>query len=66
MELLIRQILFDVFVLNGRFPVVDQRNALWEDVDRHDLIVLRQQHRQRKTHIAGSGNGKFHTVSPCS
>ena len=62
MELLFRQILFDVLILNGRLSVVDQRDALGNDVNRHDLIVLRQQHCQRKTHIAGSGNGKFHSA----
>ena len=62
MELLFRQILFDVLILNGRLSVVDQRDALGNDVNRHDLIVLRQQHCQRKTHIAGSGNGKLHSA----
>ena len=55
-QLLLRQVFFDVFILNRRFSVVNHLNLFRHDVNRRHLMLLAQQRRNRQPHIARSRN----------
>lgn len=56
----LRQILLDVFVLNGRLAAVYQINFLGNDIHGHDLMMLSQQRGNGQAHIAGTCNCYLH------
>ena len=59
-EGLVGQIILDVVVLDGRLFMVHQVDALGDDIDSGDIIMLCQQSGDTQTYITGSCNGYFH------
>ena len=59
MQFLFRQIFFDIFILNRRFPPVDHVHLFRNHVHRSHLVVLAQQGCDAEAHIARSGYGYF-------
>ena len=58
-QLLFCQILLNVFVPNRRFLVIDHLHLLRNDIQSRYLMVLCQQHCQRKPNISRTGHGNF-------
>ena len=56
----LRQEALDLVVLDGRYVVVNLLDLLGHDVQRMDLVVLRQKNGERKAHIAGTGDCNLH------
>jgi len=59
-QFLVRQIVFDFHILDGRLLAVKHLHFLGDDVDGHDLIVLGKQHGVGEADVAGSGDCDFH------
>ncbi len=53
------QILFDVIVLNGGLVVIDQLGLFGLCAHSSDLVVLREQNRQRQSDVSHTGYGDF-------
>lgn len=62
MQRFLRQILFDVLVLNGRLAAVYQIYLLGNDIHGHDLMMLGKERGDGQAHIAGSGNCYLHII----
>ena len=62
LQRLFREILFDVFVLDGRNPVIDLFNLFRDDVHCHHVVALCEQGRNAETDITRSGYCNFHNV----
>lgn len=63
-ERLLRQELLNVLIPDWRLPLIDQLHLLRLNIHSHHIIVLRQQHRQRKTDIAGYQLLRFSSKIP--
>lgn len=58
-QFFLRQILLNILVLNGADAVVDFVYLLRDDVHGGHMVVLRQQHRNGKPHIASTGQLRY-------
>jgi len=59
------EVVLDLRIHDGRFLAVQLRHLLGNDVERDDLIVLREQDGIGQPNVACSGNGDFHYCIPC-
>ena len=55
----LRQEALDLVVLDGRYVVVDLLDLFGHDVQRVDLVVLREQDGEGQADVAGTGDGNF-------
>ena len=55
----LRQEALDLVVLDGRLVVVDLLDLLGHDVQRVNLVVLREQDGEGQANVAGTGDGNF-------
>ena len=62
-EFLLRQILLDVFVLNGRLSAVDLLHLFREDVHGCDVVMLRQQGGDGQADVSGARDCDVHARS---
>ena len=58
----LRQVFFNIFILNRRLPAVNLVHLLRHDINRHNLVVLCQQSRYGHTHITRSCNSNLHCI----
>ena len=58
-QLFFRQILFDIFILNRRFLVVNQFHFLRNNVHSSHFMMLRQQRRNGKAHITRTSHSNL-------
>ena len=63
-QVLLSKIFFNVFVLDGRFALIDEVNFLRNNIYCHDLVVLRQQRSNGQTDIVGTSNCNFLPFTP--
>ena len=61
-EFLFREILLNVFVLNGRLAAVDLLHLLRDDVHGRDVVMLRQQRGDGQADIAGARDCDVHNL----
>ena len=59
LQLLPGQVLLNVLVLDGGFPIVDQLHLLWHNVHRGDLVMLGKQRGDGQPHIPGARHRDF-------
>lgn len=59
-RLCLRQEALDLVVLDGRLVAVDLLDLLGHDVQRVDLVVLREQDGEGQADVAGAGDGNLH------
>lgn len=62
MQVLLCQVFLDILVLDRRLLPVDRFHPFRDDIDRHDVMVLRQQRRKTHPDISRSGNCDFHIL----
>ena len=58
----LRQEALDLVVLDGRHVVVDLLDLLGHDVQRVDLVVLREQDGEGQADVAGTGDSDLHVI----
>lgn len=58
----LRQEALDLIVLDGRLIVVDLLDLLGHDVQRVDLVVLREQDGEGQADVAGTGDSDLHVI----
>ena len=58
-QLFLCQILFNIFILNRRFLIIDKFYFFRNNVYSGHLVMLRQQHSNGKTNISRSGNSNL-------
>lgn len=58
----LRQEALDLVVLDGRLVVVDLLGLLGHDVQRVDLVVLREQDGEGQADVAGTGDSDLHVI----
>lgn len=63
-SLCFRQESLNLVVLDGRLVVVDLLDLLGNDVQRVDLVMLREQDGEGQADVAGTGDSKFHQLFP--
>ena len=61
-RLCLRQEALNLVVLDGRYVVVDLLDLLGHDVQRVDLVVLREQNGEGQADVAGTGNSDLHVI----
>lgn len=61
-RLCFRQESLDLVVLDGRLVVVDLLDLLGHDVQRVDLVVLREQDGEGQADVAGTGDSDLHVI----
>lgn len=61
-QLLLREVLLDVIVLDRGLAVVDHIDLRRHDVHRGDLMMLRQQRGQAQAHVTGTGDGDLQRI----
>lgn len=59
-QLVVREVVLDLGVRDGRQAPVDEIDLLGDDVHSGHMVVLGQQDGQGKPHVAGAGNGDVH------
>lgn len=62
-QLLFRQVLFDVIVLYGRLTLVNQVYLLGYHVNSRHLVALAEKGGYTKSYVAGSGHGNLDVFS---
>jgi hypothetical protein len=55
-----REEFLDLAVHDGALMSVDQVNLMRHDIERHHIVMLREKHRVRETHVADSDCCDFH------
>ena len=60
---LLREVLLDVLVLDGRDAAVDLLDLLRDHVHGNDVVVLREERGDGEADVAGTGDGYFHIFS---
>ncbi len=61
-ERLVREIVLQLGISDGGFPLIDQRDLLRHQVQRNNLVMLREQHGIGQTDIAGARYSNFHYI----
>ena len=61
-RLCLREEALDLVVLDGRYVVVDLLDLLGHDVQRVDLVVLREQDGEGQADVAGTGDSDLHVI----
>ena len=62
-QLAMGQEVADLDVFDGREAIVEHRHLLGNDIQRHDFIVLGQQHGVGEADVAGAGDSNLHGAS---